>query len=194
MHNYAQTNPHSKHKYFCLWLFISGELSNLSGLCWASQLSRARCGQRVTALGHPRSHFSHAAIEEGSFLLTKHFCIEKCRFGSKESILQVYSNYTEILWLPPSLENIHNLFILQPSFLRAATPRPQGWGWVHVDSQCWDVTLPGDVCPSRKAISRWLLPLPTFSYLNCTAELQEASRTGILKDAASSGTSQRGCL
>lgn len=148
----------------------------------------------MTARGHPRSHFSHAAIEEGSFLLAKHFCIEKRRFGSKQSILQVYSNFTEIPWFPPSLENIHNLSILQPSFLCAASPRLLGWEQARVHSSCLDVTLPGDVCPPRKAISRWLPPLPMFSYPNCTAELPEASRTGIPEDAASSSVLWRAFL
>lgn len=39
-----------------------------------------------------------------------------------------------------------------------------------ITSRC-DVTIR----PPRKPISQWLLPLPMFSHLNCTAEVQEAS-------------------
>lgn len=77
-------------------IFVCDYLSQeSSAICqgFAELLSRAERG--VGSGGLPGA--APGAIEEGSLLLTNHFCIEKkCRFGSKQSILQVCSDFTEI--------------------------------------------------------------------------------------------------
>lgn len=90
------------------------------------------------------------------------FCTEKCAFGSKQRILEVYSDFTEILWLPSSLKNIPNLWEYYSPLLYALPPA-SCWDGARLPSCLGALNHQGTFLHQEKPFSRGSFLLPALT-------------------------------